>query len=148
MQVHDVAFDGTLTPPEWMGTSVADIRWYIENGRFLQHWYVFDVIAEQAAIFGGTPPDAYDVEPDVLDERSVECELCGEYFDVGSIYGTRDWRGHGMDCCGCGNECGVDSRAPVDRRAPGVRRWKRRRAYTRRLAWRSRPRRKCTPAAV
>ena len=145
VQVHDVAFDGALTPREWVSTTVAEIRWYIEAGRFLQHWYVFDVIADQAASYGDTPPDAYDVEPDDLYERSVECELCGESFDVSSAYGTRDWRGHGMDCCGCGNECCISVRAASDGRgthAPRRMRW---RSMRRRQRKHDQPRRRARP---
>ena len=29
VQVHDVAFDGALTPRRWTATTVAEIRWYI-----------------------------------------------------------------------------------------------------------------------
>ena len=113
VQVHDVAFDGSLSPRGWTATTVTEIRWYIENGRFLQHWYVYDPV-EADALDPAMPQGGYDeAPPDYYDRLSLECDLCGETFDAGSIDGTRDWRGTGMDCCGCGNECGSNASAGV-----------------------------------
>ena len=111
VQVHNVAFDGSLSPRGWTATTVAEIRWYIETGRFLQHWYVYDP-TDADVLDPAVPQGGYDEAPtDCYDRLSLECDLCGETFDASSIDGTRDWRGTGMDCCGCGNECSSNASA-------------------------------------
>ena len=153
VQVHDVAFDGALTPRSWRSTTVAEIRWYIEQGRFLQHWFVSDPVEEDARA-ATAPPDAYDAAPpDYYDSQCLECDLCGGSFDAGSIDGTRDWRGTGMDCCGCGNECGLAADSPRRERpwwAIARRRWhtsRRRRESRYQPRRRVRPRR-CDPVVA
>ena len=144
VQVHDVAFDGALTARGWTATTVAEIRWYIENGRFLQHWYVNDPV-EDAARYGEAP-DPYDsAPPDYYESAVIECDLCGCTFDAGSTDGTRDYRGTGMDCCGCGYECCMYGGArPMERTlsACARRRWN---MHVRRRERRNRPRRASRP---
>lgn len=98
-------FDGTLAPRAWIATSVAEIRWYIEQGRFLQHWYMRDHVEMAARKHDGASVDTYEDTPDVW--SAFECQLCGETFDANDGYGSTNWNGLGMDCCGCGNECGA-----------------------------------------